>query len=173
MYGKVMMSAIATSFVVLGAGSPSHAQGCAAKLGAQPKPAEIIACIASQEAEIEQLRAAVLPKGAVAFFDATRTCPSGWRTKDEALGRYIVGTNLPDSVGQRVGTSLKDRENRTVGKHSHDYLTYSAGGRGPGLGWDSSGNGAERKKPEAVTSPAGDVDETNAPYILLLVCEKS
>jgi hypothetical protein len=61
-----------------------------------------------------------VPPGAIMFFNLT-SCPTGWSELTDATGRYIIGLNSsnPSDLGAVVGISLSNKENRTVGLHSH------------------------------------------------------
>lgn len=58
------------------------------------------------------------PAGLVAFFLQT-SCPQGWSELEAANGRYLVAMPKNGSIGESVGTSLSNAENRAVGMHSH------------------------------------------------------
>jgi hypothetical protein len=63
-----------------------------------------------------------VPVGTIAWFNL-QTCPGGWTPEELLRGRYAVGVNAAAvaDVGLRVGVSLRNKENRAVGKHTHDY----------------------------------------------------
>ena len=109
-----------------------------------------------------------LPKYAVVAFNAPE-CPQGWRPLETARGRYIVGLTPGGTLGGTVGRSLTDQENRVSGKHTHDYDAFYVGGSGGEIEW---GKDARRQGESRASSPAGEVQGTNAPYVQLLVCEK-
>jgi len=111
------------------------------------------------------------PSGTIAFFRAS--CPSGWTEYTAARGRYIVGTPSGGSATATVGTAMSDKENRPVGEHKHGADVGSANrnshhGTDPLAGGDA-GSGSDNNN---VMSNAGNVADTNAPYIQLICCKK-
>lgn len=111
-----------------------------------------------------------IPKGLVSFF-MKKQCPIGWEAEDNIRGRYIVGLNAPGKLGAIVGNKLNDEENRSSGKHNHDFiykLTQHHSKIGDQDGKGSSGIHYE----DGVTNHYGKVEGTNAPYVQLLACKK-
>lgn len=133
---------------------------------------------------------ATAPAGAVMFFNLA-ACPSGWSEMTDARGRYVVGLPPGGMLGGGAGTPLTNQEIRPVGQHNHDVILPShnhthavgllgsmtpiqvAAGAGafvlaPGnsISINSGGNGT-------IASQNTGVSGTNAPYIQLLVCQKS
>jgi hypothetical protein len=131
----------------------------------------------------------VAPAGAVTFFNRS-TCPSGWTELTTARGRYLVGRPSGGTLGGSAGTALGNLENRAVGRHSH-------GVTDPGhshtisipRGLSDTGSAATfdtdaifvgslsyltSDDPTGITiNNAGSDAGTNAPYLQLLVCQKS
>jgi hypothetical protein len=141
----------------------------------------------------------VAPAGAVMFFNLT-ACPAGWAAFSSAEGRYLVGLTSgtppffpPGTLGRQVGTALRDGENRGVQFHTHGIsdpghthtVTYKPL-TGPGIGdvgtnyvtKNTQFGGADvtlttQSATTGITvQPTGGANETNAPYIQLLVCQK-
>lgn len=65
----------------------------------------------------------VIPSGGVMFFNLD-TCPGGWTELTDAQGRYLVGLPSGGVLGGQVGTPLSDQENRPVGGHDHDVISF-------------------------------------------------
>jgi hypothetical protein len=137
------------------------------------------------------------PSGAVMNFNLT-ACPSGWAALTDAQGRYIVGTAPGQAVGGTVGSALSFSENRPAGRHAHalvvdendPYVAFATTFRGiidstgltesPGSVFDYVAAPGESTvywhySMGATNSAArsGGVEGTPAPYIQLLVCQKS
>lgn len=114
-------------------------------------------------------------KGSVVAFSLSE-CPAGWRVFEEGQGRYIVGLTVGGNLKAIVGSALKDVENRPVGQHFHQYNRFNLGGsaksREDAIAWGGVGSAMRIRSPESVSS-AGEVEGTNAPYVQLLLCEKS
>jgi hypothetical protein len=131
------------------------------------------------------------PAGAVSFFNLA-ACPAGWTELAAARGRYIVGVPTGGTLAGTAGTALSNEENRPVGQHSHGVTdpghTHST--NLPLGSDDSTVAGADALDAAATNSGpftigvnlrttgitinnAGSVPGTNAPYIQLLVCQKS
>jgi len=130
-----------------------------------------------------------VPAGTVAFFNLA-ACPSGWSEVTAARGRYLVGLPAGGALAATQGTALSNLQNRAVGQHNHtvndpghSHSTSTSIGEA-----DTASNAmdvAQGSVPgsslvgvlPATTgislSPAGSVAGTNAPYIQLLVCQKS
>ena len=127
-------------------------------------------------------------KGSIIFMEAT-TCPSGWSKFEKANGRYLVASTTSSSVGKVIGKALSDTENRATGGHSHgvndpghshtfgplfansalsDNNMPSRGSHNPISGYAKT---SAAKTGIAIASVG--VAGTNAPYIQLLVCQKS
>jgi len=111
------------------------------------------------------------PTGLIAFF--TNSCPSGWTEYTAARGRYIVGTPSGGSATATAGTALTDEENRPIGQHFHA-INVGAGNMNThhadnnvtgGLG---GGGGSVNN----VVTNAGNIADTNMPYIQLFCCSK-
>jgi hypothetical protein len=122
-----------------------------------------------------------IPSGAVMYFNLP-ACPTGWTELSRAQGRYIVGRRPGGTLADTVGTALFDRENRPVGQHTH---TITDPGHQHGYeqafpNSTSSGNSQAGYRHAltdvAVTgitiNPEGTTPGTNAPYIILLICQK-
>lgn len=132
-----------------------------------------------------------IPAGAVMFFNLG-TCPAGWAVLAGAQGRYLVGLTPRGTLGQQVGSALRDREERTVSHHTHavtdpghSHIIYSVVDKDTG----GQSGGAQpyfrrMQHPNDQTSitktgttgitvqPAGEIRGTTAPYLQLLVCQK-
>jgi hypothetical protein len=137
---------------------------------------------------------AVAPPNAVMTFNRA-TCPNGWTEFTAAQGRYIVGLPTGGTLGGTDGTALSNLEDRPTGKHNHsvndpghshaiDANAILFGGNvtpSRVMGTTNQGAfttntlaGAAQTATTGISlSPAGLVDGTNAPYVQLLVCEKS
>jgi hypothetical protein len=134
---------------------------------------------------------ASVPAGQVSFFNLG-SCPSGWTQLTTARGRYLVGKVAGGTGGGTVGTALSDLENRAVGLHTHGvtdpghshFFSIQQGAT------DASDQTGEFQDTAMVTifsdidqtsaaltgitiNNAGSVAGTNAPYLQLLVCQKS
>jgi hypothetical protein len=130
------------------------------------------------------------PTGAVMFFNLA-TCPSGWTELTAGRGRYLVGRPSGGTLAGTAGTALTNLENRPVGQHSHTItdpqhfhtFTMPWGDANPvsnQLGMtrvDSVGGSpgfvTDNKASGITVNNAGSVAGTNAPYIQLLVCQKT
>jgi hypothetical protein len=128
-----------------------------------------------------------VPAGAVMFFNLP-SCPQGWSELTTARGRYVVGLPSGGTLGAQLGTPLTNLENRPVGQHTH---TISDPGHTHSIntGNDNtvnnncvqtganSCNQGPRNTNSAGTGISiqntGTTAGTNAPYIQLLVCQKS
>jgi hypothetical protein len=138
---------------------------------------------------------ATAPAGAVMFFNRP-ACPSGWTVMTAARGRYVVGLPAGGTLAGTAGSALTDLENRPVGQHTHVLIDPQHGhNASTGWGYDAAAiSGTLRRplfgfRPDDTSNPdvpvvassatgmsvanAGDVPGTNAPYVQLLVCEKS
>lgn len=139
-----------------------------------------------------------IPSGAVMHFNLT-ACPSGWTALADAQGRYIVGTAPGQAVGGTVGTALSFGENRPAGRHAHAlYLDFNDAfvlyhttfmgiiDSGPSTLYGTGvmpdfvaapgENTNAWRYSEGATNAAGEsggVAGTPAPYVQLLVCQKS
>ena len=132
-----------------------------------------------------------VPTGAVGYFDLA-SCPAGWTEKPAARGRYFVGLPGSGSVGAVVGTPLTNLENRVVGRHSHAINDPGhAHQRSFMSGFDDINNmftqsfdvsaiqvsnfalNTSTNTTGITVQDTGDVPGTNAPYMQLLVCQKS
>ncbi len=128
-----------------------------------------------------------LPKGTISFFNLS-ACPDGWAEKTELKGRYPLGLPSSGTLGQSVGASLINGENRTVGQHSHGVTDLGHnhpglvavagqgwGGGGPSdywIGGPLRGGVIEKTNTNISIQNSGSVVGTNAPYLQLLACEK-
>ncbi len=136
-----------------------------------------------------------VPTGGVMFFNLA-SCPSGWTELTSARGMYIVGLPASGTLAGTAGTALTNLENRAVGQHTHTGSISTAGAHSH---YFSRHNGvfqsgcnaqyrpqcAEEQTGYQYTSTdgshshtltvdnSGSVAGTNAPYIQLLVCQKS
>lgn len=128
-----------------------------------------------------------LPAGAVSFFNLA-ACPSGWTELTAARGRYLVGVPSGGTLASTVGTALSNVENRPVGQHTHGLTdpghVHTMGIQASGTGAQSglgAGNGVfvgtiydTASATTGITiNNAGSVAGTNAPYLQLMVCQKS
>lgn len=120
-----------------------------------------------------------VPAGAVMFFNLS-SCPSGWTELTSARGRYIVGLNASGTLAGTAGTSLTDLEDRPVGQHTHTITVTNGSGvmhnnvsTNQRLNPSSNPGSYYMSDITASASNAGSVAGTNAPYIQLLVCQKS
>lgn len=128
------------------------------------------------------------PAGGVMFFNLA-SCPSGWTELTTGRGRYIVGRPSGGTLAGTAGTALTNLENRPVGQHNHPITdpghTHTTEiGIGVtddinGLGLDLAQQAGELffDSDSATTgitvNNAGSVAGTNAPYLQLLVCQKT
>lgn len=137
-----------------------------------------------------QASAGSIPSGAVMFFNLA-ACPTGWTELTSARGRYVVGTPNGGTNGGTDGTALTNLEDRPVGQHSHTItdpghshnLTVSNGGCCNGAeiavtqennnGTQTFASKAQTRTTGITINNAGSVAGTNAPYIQLLICQKS
>jgi hypothetical protein len=140
-----------------------------------------------------------VPAGTVSFFNLA-ACPSGWTELTAAQGRYLVGLPSGGTLGGTTGTALTNGEDRPVGQHDHGVTDPGHVHRpvqSPDWGDPDSelGGGTPRIQvrfdsgltlttpvPDPLTKSsftgvtvdnAGSVPGTNAPYMQLLVCQKS
>lgn len=130
------------------------------------------------------------PAGAILYFSAT-ACPSGWTEYTTARGLYIVGRVSGGTLATAVGTVLTNQENRAVGQHTH---TVTDPGHGHGLQQEGGAGASTALTGASINGAAtivasnantgaattgvtiqnsGSVVGTNAPYLQLLVCQKS
>ena len=133
-----------------------------------------------------ELTSLAVPTGAILFFNLSN-CPAGFSELVAARGRYIVGLPSGGSLAATVGTALSDQENRPTGDHRHRNTAYSTQVAssssdfgaiiyGPGTGNTSTGggtaytNGTAFRESGTITHPPSG---TNAPYVQLLVCQKT
>jgi len=138
-----------------------------------------------------------VPSGAVMYFNL-QTCPAGWSELQAARGRYVVGlqSDLPGAtLASTIGTPIGVGESRAVGQHTHGITdpghTHTDAGHRHGYeqafpNSTNSGNSQAGFRHADTdlgfaniqssltgvsinpTGPAG----TNAPYIVLLICQK-
>jgi hypothetical protein len=142
-----------------------------------------------------------VPSGTIAYFNKT-ACPTGWTEFTSARGAYIVGRVASGTLATLVGTALSDQENRPVGQHTHTlsvilndpghrhngHATSApvAGHSAPGAGYTAANNDNTSGGDDFTTTQttgitvssataanAGTTAGTNAPYLQLLVCQKS
>jgi hypothetical protein len=141
-----------------------------------------------------------VPSGAVMYFNL-QTCPVGWSELAAGRGRYIVGLQPGGTLASTVGGALTAGEDRAVGQHAHGIIDpgHAHGIFDPGhshsyvppvnLG-TGSGNSSAKVGGSASTGssqtgitidpaltgitvqPSGTVAGTNAPYIVLIICQK-
>ena len=127
-----------------------------------------------------------IPAGMVGFFNLA-ACPSGWSELTAARGRYLVGLPSGGTLTGTAGTALSDLENRASGQHTHSVTDpgHTHGGTA-NAGSSKADNDApmldtinnfNRSTSSATTgisiANSGSVAGTNAPYVQLLVCQKS
>lgn len=122
-----------------------------------------------------------VPSNAVIFYNGA-ACPSGWTELTSARGRYLVGLPSGGTLAGTAGTALSDLENRPTGQHNHTattsitYYTQSAGGSHTAFSeagfYDSTASGSIASATTTVNNSSG-VAGTNAPFLQLLVCQKS
>ena len=127
-----------------------------------------------------------LPTGMVAPFNLV-SCPSGWSELTAARGRYVVGLPSGGTLAATQGTALTNTENRAVGQHNHGVSetphshTFEINNTpsGPQANWGTTASGVTGNPSTSAVATnltinnAGSVAGTNAPYIQLLMCEKS
>jgi hypothetical protein len=115
------------------------------------------------------------------------TCPSGWSEFIDGRGRYIVGLQPKGTIGGTQGIPLVDLENRPVGKHthtvelsgkhSHKLIKVSLVGKTHGAAMAAKKEGTYETHVAGghvhSIHDAGEVEQTNAPYIQLIFCEKN
>ncbi|MEK7195776.1 MAG: prepilin-type N-terminal cleavage/methylation domain-containing protein [Patescibacteria group bacterium] len=109
------------------------------------------------------------PAGAVSFFNLA-ACPVGWTELTAARGRYIVGLPLAGTLAGTAGTALSNLEDRPVGQHSHGLQNVS---NSAPWNWNGAWELGQNSGSSGSTDAAGSVAGTNAPYVQLLVCQKS
>lgn len=114
-------------------------------------------------------------KDTVGFF--LSECPSGWRSFEQAAGRYLVvtGSEQLSLVGTQVGLALEGAEDRPAGAHTHGYVvdehqnrqgTVQMEFRSPGGGHMPT---VQRQTDGGTELKPG----TNAPYIFVNACLKN
>jgi hypothetical protein len=127
------------------------------------------------------------------FFNLS-SCPAGWTPVVAARGRYLVGLPSAGTLGGTDGTALSDVEDRPVGQHTHPSIPAHTHGASSDWGFDETAPSGTVRRPlfgfrvddsgtplgpvtaadgGTVIGDAGSVAGTNAPYLQLLVCEKS
>jgi hypothetical protein len=136
-------------------------------------------------ARLDKLELNMVHTGTIAFF-LNEKCPESWSPLPNDLsGRHVVIVNGQKTIGAVVGHSLKDKENRPVGRHSHSYkdITFAhingwnsapngqPDGEGLNAAWKHNGP-ARRGTFTKNTATSGNFDGTNAPYVQLLACQK-
>ena len=102
-------------------------------------------------------------------------CPENWKRYTPAEGRYIVGTQLANSLGKVVGTPLKDQEDRAAGRHTHTYKDSGTSKKGAKFSFGSDVQRSEVVRITDVNEGLGEKEipeGTNAPYVQLLFCER-
>ena len=121
--------------------------------------------------------ALTVPENMVAAFKSDK-CPTGWSNFTEGRGRYIVGIQPGGKLAQTIGKELENEENRATGKHMHDHTNSYVGGS-IGSKTIDGGNSYPRQTPTvqttATVAESGTTisDGTNAPYVQLLLCQRS
>lgn len=126
-----------------------------------------------------------LPRNAVVFYNGTDCTAAGLSEVTAARGRYLVGLQPGGTLGGTGGTALSNLENRPVGRHthavsdpghSHQYTSPSAAAlsrSGPNTyGWAVTAQTSPATTGISM-APAGTVDGTPAPYLQLVVCQKT
>jgi len=128
-----------------------------------------------------------VPSGMVLFFNLS-SCPTGWSELTGARGRYLVGKPSGGTLAGTAGTALSNLENRAAGQHTHTvddpghshYVFHNPGIGLAGLDYDAGTNfdfdnpvGTDSSYTEISVDNAGNVAGSNAPYMQLLVCQKS
>jgi hypothetical protein len=130
-----------------------------------------------------------VPAGAVMHFNL-QVCPDGWMELAAARGRYLVGLTVGGTIAATVGTALTNTEDRPVGMHGHTVTDpghghgiqrsaaeANAGGSGGIFGLAVNSGTTVSATQGATTgllvNSAGSMAGTNAPYLQLLVCQKS
>jgi hypothetical protein len=140
-----------------------------------------------------------VPAGSVMFFNLP-TCPSGWTELTAAQGRYLVGLPSGGTLAGTQGTALANLENRATGQHTHNVVdpghSHNVLTDDPGIIFCIFPNcpNPSSKIPAAVSNinptfslpnaaasrvtgitiqGSGTVIGTNAPYLQLLVCQKT
>jgi len=117
----------------------------------------------------EPPRAAVVPKGLVAFFDA-EACPLGWRPVASAQGRMLVGLPAGGAPGAAFGGApLAPGEDR--GHHHEVAATLATVAHGIALASGCCGGGFGARRDYAMTVTSADAS-AGMPYLQLLACEK-
>ncbi|MBI1971505.1 MAG: hypothetical protein HYS52_01485 [Candidatus Wildermuthbacteria bacterium] len=134
--------------------------------------------------------ALTVPAGAVMSFNLA-TCPSGWTAFTAGQGRYIVGLPSGGTLAGTSGNALGNLENRPSGAHQHriqavfQWDGYAGGptsnisedGRLLSAGEPYTGVNNTRTNTGYYNSGLGVypdlVSGSNAPYIQLLLCQKS
>ena len=124
-----------------------------------------------------------VPAGAVMHFNLA-ACPTGWTELTTGRGRYLVGLPSGGALGQTVGAALSNVEDRPAGQHRHWATVYNTpGGATPNGGRIIRGASVDIGAYTASGAAGigykegGTADDTppgtNAPYIQLLLCQKS
>jgi len=131
------------------------------------------------------------PSGAILYFNAT-ACPSGWSEYTTARGLYIVGRVSGGTLATAVGSALTNQENRTH-THSTPQLTLLQGqgsvqagtlalnNAGGALGFydgasffqSSNSVGTIGASTYGISASTTGTATGLAPYVQLLVCQKS
>jgi hypothetical protein len=158
----------------------------ASLVNAQPQLSAEARLLQSLIKEIDELKASVVPGGAVVPFDAD-TCPPGWQEYVPASGRFIAGVGRGrDKNGYEIqlnrGTPPADVEGEYVHtltvaeipSHTHRvFRTQGKAGNGAFPDWSVMGN--ELKQDVADTGPTGGGKAHNSmpPYVALKMCKKS
>ena len=126
-----------------------------------------------------------IPSGAVMFFNLS-SCPSGWTELTPARGRYLVGLPASGTLAATDGTPLSDKEDRPAGQHahtvidpghSHSYVNNAVWQYYCGANYCQTQYGNSATTGSSTTGITvdnfGTVAGTNAPYLQLLVCQKT
>jgi hypothetical protein len=133
----------------------------------------------------------LIPAGAVMYFNLA-DCPAGWSPLVAAQGRYLVGVSNTATVGGVPAgtTALANLEKRAAGKHDHNITDNQHSHFIANMGGPNGNNGAnhaysgEHIGPDYTdpsganidilnTGPGISSEDTNAPYIQFLVCQKN
>lgn len=83
---------VPTIVVLISSASYAQDEDCLLGLGGDSRVADAIACL---KKEIQKVRAARIPSGAVLAFD--RKCPEelGWKLYEPGIGRFIISAGTP------------------------------------------------------------------------------